>query len=619
MFYWIRLIGLIIIDSVLVNVALYTSLLLRFDGNINIPEQFMDAALYLVPWWTLIALASMVFFKLYNRMWQYASLGELSGVIKAITSSMAALVILIYLIPLPYLPRSVYILTWLFAVILIIGSRLLWRITRNAIIKGEKQAVKRTLIVGAGDAGAMVARELDHNHALGLQAVGFVDDNALKQKLSIYGIPVLGPRQDIPRLVDNYDIEEIIIAMPSADGTVIRDIYNVCRQTRIKTRIFYGTDELLNGRPEIREIQLEDLLRRKPVNLNIDEIAGYIKDRNILVSGAGGSIGSELCRQICRYNPAKIILVEYSENNLFDIDNELKEMFSNLHIEAELCDVKDRNKLQEVFKSSRPQVVFHAAAYKHVPLMEKHPGEAIKNNILGTKNIVEISDKVGVDTFILISTDKAVNPTSVMGASKRIAEMVVRDFNRISKTKFASVRFGNVLGSRGSVVPTFKQQIQKGGPVTVTHPDMTRYFMTIPEAVQLVIQAGAITSGGETFILDMGEPVKIMDLARDMIQLYGYEPDKDIEIRIMGIRPGEKLYEELFTAREQMAATRHERIYIREENEDSLSANIIEKIEKLFIHNTFLNRGDVLKLISMVLPEYNQHKDLDIMKNDVNK
>ncbi len=612
MFYWFRLLGLIIIDSVLVNVALYTSLLLRFDGYINIPEQFMNAALYLALWWTFIALASMCFFKLYNRMWQYASLGELSGVIKAITSSMAALVILIYLIPLPYLPRSVYILTWLFAVILIIGSRLLWRITRNIILKGERQAAKRTLVVGAGDAGAMVARELEQNHTLGLQAVGFIDDNTLKQKMSIYGIPVLGSRQDIPMLVDSHDIEEIIIAMPSADGTVIRDIYNICHQTRIKTRIFYGTDELLNGRPKIREIELEDLLRRKAVNLNIDEIAGYINNRNIMISGAGGSIGSELCRQICRYDPAKIILVENSENNLFEINNELGEMFPSLDIEAELCDVKDRNRLQEVFKIGRPQVVFHAAAYKHVPLMEKHPGAAIKNNILGTKNMVEIADKVGVDTFILISTDKAVNPTSVMGASKRIAEMVVQDINRKSKTKFAAVRFGNVLGSRGSVVPTFKQQIAKGGPVTVTHADMTRYFMTIPEAVQLVIQAGAITSGGEIFILDMGKPVKIIDLARDMIQLYGYEPEKDIEIKITGIRPGEKLYEELFTACEQMTATRHERIYVSETSEH-LTDNIIDKIENVYNRNVFVNRGDAVELIGIILPEYKHNRNLDVI------
>ncbi len=606
MFYWYRLIALLIIDAVMVNTALYISLLLRFEGSV--PDQFIVAALYLLPWWTFIVLASMCFFKLYNRMWQYASLGELGGVIKAVSSSIAVLVSLIYLVPLPYLPRSVYILSWLFTIIMIIGSRLLWRIIRNSIIRGEKQAAKRTLIVGAGDAGAMVARELEHNRALGLQVLGFTDDNVLKQKLSIYGIPVLGTREDIPMLVNNHGIEEIIIAMPSAEGAVIRDIYNVCHETKVKTRIFYGTDELLNGRPKIREIELEDLLRRKPINLNIDEIADYIKNRSIMVSGAGGSIGSELCRQICRYYPTKIILVEYSENNLFEIDNELKEMFPDLHIDAELCDVKDRNKLQEVFKNGRPQVVFHAAAYKHVPLMEKHPGAAIKNNILGTKNMAEIADKYSADTFIFISTDKAVNPTSVMGASKRIAEMVIQDINRTSKTKFASVRFGNVLGSRGSVIPIFKQQIQKGGPLTITHPDMTRYFMTIPEAVQLVIQAGAITTGGEIFILDMGEPVKIMDLARDMIQLYGYEPDRDIKIKITGIRPGEKLYEELFTTREQMAATKHERIYISEESDSSLSVYISEKIDSIFTHNLFLNRGDAVDLINMVLPEYkNRH------------
>lgn len=606
MFYYIRIIGLLIIDAILINIALYTSLLLRFDGQMNIPQQFIDAAFYLAPWWTFIALASLFYFKLYNRMWQYASTNEFISIIKAVLSSMAALVILLYGFSLPHLPRSVYILTCIIAIALITASRFLWRIIRDTIIKEKSIAQKRALIIGAGDGGAMVAREIENNTSLGLQAIGFVDDSSLKQKLSIFNIPVLGTSEDIPTIVKNYDIEEIIIAMPSVEGRIIREILDICRKTGIKTRIFYGTDEMLNGRPKIRDIELEDLLRRKPINLNIDEIAGYIKGRNIMVSGAGGSIGSELCRQICKYSPTSLALVEYSENNLFEIDNELNQLFPSLNIQAELCDIKDRAKLKEIFKRNRPEVVFHAAAHKHVPMMEKHPEEAIKNNILGTKNMAEMADTYGVSTFVLISTDKAVNPTSVMGASKRVAEMVIHDINRESKTRFAAVRFGNVLGSRGSVIPTFKKQIEKGGPVTVTHPDMTRYFMTIPEAVQLVIQAGAMTHGGELFILDMGEPVKITDLAHDLIRICGYEPDKEIQITYTGIRPGEKIYEELFTAREQMGATRHERIFISEENDQGICENIGQKIEQTFVRNAFFNSTDSIELISMVLPEYNK-------------
>lgn len=600
--YWLRLISLMLFDTILINLSVYLSLWLRFEGVI--PVNYMQSFTNIIPWLTIATLISLYFFRLYHRMWQYASIGELYSIIKAVSTSILIVVLLIYTVPLAYLPRSVYILSWLLMIVLIGGSRLGWRITRDYILKQAKNEAQKTLIIGAGDAGAMVARELNNNTSLGLSPVGFVDDSELKQKLTIYGIPVLGKRKRIPDIVSNYGIKEIIIAMPSANGRDIRDIINLCRQTGAGLKIFQGADEILNGQTKIRNIELEDLLRRDPVKLNLEEIAGYISGRSILISGAGGSIGSELCRQICRHNPGKIILVEYSENNLFDIDNELNELFPNIQIAAELCDIKDRFKLQEVFTRNHPDVVFHAAAYKHVPMMEKHPGEAIKNNILGTKNMAEMADKHDIDTFILISTDKAVNPTSVMGASKRVAEMLIQDINKNSKTKFAAVRFGNVLGSRGSVIPTFKKQIEKGGPVTVTHPDMTRFFMTIPEAVELVIQAGALAEGGEIFILDMGEPVKIMDLAKDLIHLYGYQQGKDIDIKITGIRPGEKLYEELFTAREQMAASRHERIFISNREQDTNNQNITESVNKLIVNNAFINRNDAVALITRLLPEY---------------
>jgi len=603
--YWLRLISMIIFDTLLVIASVYISLLLRFDGRID--PTYYQAFIDLIPWFAVISLASLYFFRIYHRMWQYASLGELYSIVKAISTSMLIIVALIYTLPLPYLPRSVYIISWGLMIAFIGGSRLGWRILRDMIIKDISSVAKPTLIVGAGDAGALVAREMKNNQGLNLQAIGFIDDSRYKQNLSLYDIPVLGNRRAIPHIVEHYGIEEIIIAMPSASGRVIRELIEICQSTPAKLRIFQGTGDLLSRDNKIRNIELEDLLRREPVKLNLEEIAAYLTGKTVLVSGAGGSIGSELCRQICSFNPRSLVILDYSENNLFDIDNELREAYPAIRIETELADIKDRPRLQLVFSRSQPQVVFHAAAHKHVPMMEKHPAEAVKNNILGTRNIAEMADKFGTETFILISTDKAVNPTSVMGATKRIAEMLIQDLNQNSPTSFAAVRFGNVLGSRGSVIPTFKRQIENGGPVTVTHPDMTRYFMTIPEAVQLVIEAGAMASGGEIFVLDMGEPVKITDLARDLIRLHGYEPDKDIKISFTGIRPGEKLYEELFSAREQMAATMHDRIYISNKEQD-LYFSSIETIETLFAKNAFINRNDVVELISQVLPEYRTTK-----------
>ena len=602
-----RIVWLLLFDSILINLSVYLALWLRFEGQMtsdNMGSIFMGSFISLIPWFTLISLSWLYFFRLYHRMWQYASIGELFSIVKAVSASILTVVLLIYIFPLPYLPRSVYILTWLLMILLIGSSRMGWRVLRDYFIVEAKTLAKRTLIIGAGDAGAMVAREMINNSSLNLAPIGFVDDNHLKQKLSIFDLPVLGTREKILQIVGTYNIEEIIIAMPSAGGKNIRELVKICKQTEAKIRIFTGSEEMLGDGQKIRNIELEDLLRREPVKLDMEEIAGYLQNKVVLISGAGGSIGSELCRQVCQNDPKELIMLDSSENNLFDIENELREACPDLTLITELTNIKDRIKLQQVYAIHKPQVVFHAAAYKHVPMMEKHPGEAIKNNILGSKNMVELADKHGVDTFVLISTDKAVNPTNVMGATKRITEMLVQELNAKSPTRFAAVRFGNVLGSRGSVIPTFKKQIEKGGPVTVTHPDMTRYFMTITEAVQLVIQAGAMTQGGEIFVLDMGEPVKIMDLAEDLIRFYNYEPDKDIEIKITGVRPGEKLYEELFTAREQMAATRNERIYITRRAEDYFYEGIGETVDKLFVRNTFLNQNDTVELISRILPEY---------------
>ena len=599
----IRIIALMCIDSIFVALALFLALVLRFEGDLSGQyAQFVRHALYLLPYYIILTLTFMYIFRLYHRMWQYASIGELYGILKATTTSSVLMVLCIYTIDLPHLPRSVYILTWLLISGFIGGSRLGWRLLRDYIIKQKNSQGKNTLIIGAGDGGAMVARELLNNSSLNLTPVGFIDDSPFKQNLTVYGVPVLGRRRDIPRIVKEYQIEEIIIAIPSASGRTIREIMDICRQTQARVRIFQGTNELFADKYDFREIQLEDLLRREPVQLNLNKISGYIQDKTILVSGAGGSIGSELCRQISRFSPEALVLVEYSENNLFQIELELREVFPDLTIHPELVDIKDRDRLQKVFKQYQPQVVFHAAAFKHVPMMERHPHSALRNNVVGTKNLAELSDQYRVETFIFISTDKAVQPTSVMGATKRIGEMIIQEMNQKSHTKFDAVRFGNVLGSSGSVIPIFEKQIKKGGPVTVTDAEMTRYFMTIPEAVQLVIQAGAMAQGGEIFVLDMGEPVKIIDLATDLIRLHGLEPDKDIKIEITGIRPGEKLYEELFTADEKMATTYHDRILVLENGHQT--QNVLELINKLIVHNDFLDSADAIDIIKKFLPQF---------------
>ncbi len=600
----LRKILLIIIDAILINLAVYFSLWLRFEGTI--PYEYLYNYQLLMPIYTAITLALLVKFKLYQRLWEYASINEIQVILHAVTASMLLFVVFIYLLQLKGLPRSVYILSWGTTIGFICITRFSWRIFRNAVFRSSQKAEStRVLIVGAGDAGAILARELRMNPRLNRNIIAYVDDDPGKQKMMLNNVPVMGTRSQIPALADKLKIEEIIIAMPSVGGEIIREIVGICSKTKAKVKIvpgiFSGASRNLAG--NLRKVQMEDLLRREPVTVDFHEIAGYIKDKDILVTGAGGSIGSELCRQILEQSPAKLILLDNCENNLFDIDMELRTRTISTEIIPELVDIRNPDKMERMFKRNRPQVVFHAAAYKHVPMKERHPGEAIHNNVIGTKNTAELAGKYQVETFVNISTDKAVNPTSVMGASKRIAELIIKDINRTSKTKFAIVRFGNVLGSRGSVVPTFLKQIEKGGPVTITHPDMKRYFMTIPEAVQLVIQAGAMAKGGEIFLLDMGKQVKIDDLARDLIRLSGYEPDKDIEIVYTGIRPGEKLYEELFTDVEGLVSTKHERIFISNKKLDNNYLDISKSIN-LLVKNALMDRTEVLKMIIDLVPEY---------------
>jgi FlaA1/EpsC-like NDP-sugar epimerase len=423
----------------------------------------------------------------------------------------------------------------------------------------------RVLLIGAGEAGVLVAREIRNRPDLGLHPVGFIDDNPFKVGTSIGGLHVLGTTATIAEIAERKRVKRALITIANASGQQIRRISELCRAAGLDTKIIPGIYEIVGSTvnlSRIREIAIEDLLRREPVQLDEEIVGGTIQGRVVLVTGAGGSIGSELCRQVCRFGPQRLVLVERFENALFEIHRELVSAFPHLQIEPRVGDVCDVARMEQVFSSTKPALVFHAAAHKHVPMMERNPGEAVKNNVGGTRNVAQLADRFGVERFVLISTDKAVNPSSVMGATKRVAEIYLQALSQRSQTRFVTVRFGNVLGSAGSVVPIFREQIARGGPVTVTHPEMTRYFMTIPEASQLVLQAGAMGNGGEIFILDMGEPVRIVDLARDLIVLSGLRPMDDIEIRFSGIRPGEKLFEELSTDAEHADKTRHPKIFI---------------------------------------------------------
>lgn len=490
-------------------------------------------------------------YRLYQKAWEYASVAELLAIVKAVTLSIVTTA-MVQAIVFHNVYIQVLLVTWMMHVILIGGSRFSGRVFHdhyNTLNPGKK----RTLIVGAGSAGTMVARQLLKNSEADLYPVVFVDDDPFKRKLQIHGIEVKGYIQDIPNLVVNLSIDNIIIAIPSLTKSETKRIYEQCAKTTAKTQIMPLLEDLVSGKisvNQIRDVEVEDLLGREPVQLDMSSISEKLADKAILVTGAGGSIGSEICRQVCKFKPKQLLLLGHGENSIYTIHMELQKQFSGtIDFVPIIADVQDRDRIFDIMSEYCPDVIYHAAAHKHVPLMEYNPTEAVKNNIFGTKNVADAADVFGVSNFVMVSTDKAVNPPNVMGATKRFAEMIVQNLAKESKTNFVAVRFGNVLGSRGSVIPLFKQQIASGGPVTVTHPDMTRYFMTIPEASRLVLQAGALARGGEVFVLDMGEPVKIVDLAKNLITLSGYSID-EIGIQFAGIRPGEKLFEELLNDNE---------------------------------------------------------------------
>lgn len=563
---------LTILDIIGLSLAYWLAFLFRFE--FALPTHQVSLMLVNWPYVVLVHYAALYAFGVPRMSWRYMTMRDTIRIGFAVGASTSVLVAVRITAPLlsshylVFLPFGVIAMDVVLAFLGLVAARAIVRL-RGEIVDRSKRASEgvrhNVLLIGAGEAGVGVAREILKRPDLGLKPVGFIDDDPLKRGTSIGGLPVLGTTAEIREIAERKRTKRALITIANAPGQQIRRITQVCRDGGLDTKIIPGIYEIVGGTvnlSRIREVAIEDLLGREPVLLDEDVVGASIRSRAVLVTGAGGSIGSELCRQICRFGPRQLILVERYENALFEIHRELASAFPQVPIEPCVADVCDGARLEQIFESKKPEFVFHAAAHKHVPMMEWNPGEAIKNNIGGTRRVADLSDRFGVERFVLVSTDKAVNPTSVMGATKRVAEIYIQALSQKSSTKFVVVRFGNVLGSAGSVIPIFREQIARGGPVTVTHPDMTRYFMTIPEASQLVLQAGAMGEGGEIYILDMGAPVRIVDLARDLIELSGLRPVEDIEIHFSGVRPGEKLVEELSTSAEQADKTRHPKVFI---------------------------------------------------------
>lgn len=553
----------VVLDILCIFVAFYLAQFLRFDSITTGYLSFFTFNIFMVLTIKIIILA---LFHMYNIVWKYASIEELVRIFAGTLVANIAAGAFLFILNDP-LPLGMLLSIFLIETLLIGGMRFTSRILHVYSLNSKDSKNKRVLIIGAGSAGVMIVRELRNHKNLNSTPVAFIDDDPAKQGNTVNGVPVVGNRKYIEAAVEKYNIDEIIIAIPSASPHNRKEIANYCKRTRAKSRTLPGMYEIIDGKvnfTKIRDVQIEDLLGRDEVKLDIEGLSTLIESRVVMVTGGGGSIGSELCRQIARFNPSELVVIDIYENNLYDLEQEIKWNNKDLNFTPIITSVRDQNRIDEIVKEKKPCVIFHAAAHKHVPLMENNPKDAIKNNVLGTLNVVQAAHKFKVDKFVLISTDKAVNPTNVMGATKRVAEMIIQTYNSISKTDYVAVRFGNVLGSNGSVIPLFKRQIEEGGPVTITDERIIRYFMTIPEACNLVLEAAAMAKGGEIFVLDMGEPVRIIDLARDLIHLSGFEPDLEIPIEVIGLRPGEKLYEELLVDSENMKKTKNEKIFIEE-------------------------------------------------------
>ena len=593
---------LLIVDVITIIGVALISLLIRFDGYIT--PHYMHQMVDALPIMVISYIVMLLSMHLYTRIWRYAGMREMVAVLIATTLGAGLFYTGMYVFD-KSLPRSIYLISWILSTGVIgIGRMVLHYI---AMRYGGKQSTDadmvNTLIIGAGDAGATIAREIERYHKRSRKVIGFIDDDESKFNRLMGGVRILGNRHDIPSIVKENKVKEIIIAMPSVTRNEIRNIMEICSPLKCKVNTLPGMYQLLDDEvlvSHLHPVSIEDLLERDEVRLDMDIVEHYIRDKVVLVTGAGGSIGSEICRQIMRVGPKQLLLLGHGENSIYLINQELKNIYKDGPIIPIIADIRDKQQLDQIFTQYNPQVVFHAAAHKHVPLMEIQPMAAVLNNIYGTRNVADVAGRHGVERFVMISTDKAVNPTSVMGATKRVAEKVIISMNDTYDTKYITVRFGNVLGSRGSVIPLFKKQIEAGGPVTVTDPEMTRYFMTIPEASQLVLQAGAMGKGGEVFLLDMGEPVKIIDLARNMIRLSGLEPDKDIHIKITGLRPGEKKYEELLTSEEGTNRTNHTKIF--EAPLDTVDRDWL--IEKIGTFDSCETDMDVIGVLQDIIPTY---------------
>ncbi len=608
----IKKIALISYDVMAVFLASALGLLARFDFRINnIEASYLNSVKEYFLINVLVTILIFIIMRLYNSLWQYASVNELENIIVACMVSAVAQIggmsLMSYRVPISY--HFVY---YICLTVLVLGSRFVYRFLRNLNSGRQKQktAVHRVMVIGAGDAGSVLVREMTSCTYLQKKVCCIIDDDPMKVGSYFRGIEIVGSRKDIPEMVRKFDINEIIVAMPSISAQERREILQICQATGCEIKLLPGMYQLVNGEVNVsrlRNVEIEDLLGREPIRVDLTSIMDYVNGRVIMVTGGGGSIGSELCRQIAAHGPRRLVIVDIYENNAYEIQQELRRKHPELDLVVLIASVRNTHRMETIFDRYRPEIVYHAAAHKHVPLMEDSPNEAIKNNVFGTYKTAKAAVKYGTKRFVLISTDKAVNPTNIMGASKRICEMIIQMMNMRSDTEFVAVRFGNVLGSNGSVIPLFKKQIEEGGPVTVTHPDIIRYFMTIPEAVSLVLQAGVLAKGGEIFILDMGEPVKILDLAKNLIRLSGYRPFEDIDIQFTGLRPGEKLYEELLMAEEGMKETPNKLIHIGRpiEFDEEMFARQLEEL--MVVAN--LDSDQIKDKVKEIVPTYVARKN----------
>ena len=589
---YIRIAILVVIDMIIVAFSSLIPLVLRF-GIFTMDHYYLASALKCLPAYMVITIAVLAVFRLYNRVWTYAGIDELISVLKA-SFVIEAIYVGYQIFASVDMPRSFYVFNWIFLFVLLAGSRVSLRVWKQIRQKYRKiENSRNVMIIGAGSAASILIKELQFGRG-DSKVICIIDDNPAKKGKYINSIPIVGNRNDIPYMAKKYHIDEIIIAIPSASPVTIREILTICQETdaRLK-RLPAITSSLTSSLSQtVREVNYEDLLGRDAVVIENPELTNFVSGKTIMVTGGGGTIGSELCRQIIANNPGKLLVIDIYENGAYELQMELKRFYPDADVEVLIASVRDYDRMENIFSMYKPDIIYHAAAHKHVPLMEYSPNEAVKNNCMGTLNMAKLADKYNVCRFVLISTDKAVRPTNVMGATKRICEMIVQTYNRQSKTEFVAVRFGNVLGSNGSVIPLFLKQIESGGPVTLTHKEITRFFMTIPEAVSLVLKAGLMARGGEIFVLDMGQPVKIYDLAVNLIKMKGYVPGQDIKIEIVGLRPGEKLYEELLMAEEGLQSTTNDLIFIGKPI-DLDGEKFLEELNHLI--QVAYNNGDTIK------------------------